>query len=99
MPVLAVGPVVDQHGEAANLAERKLALIRRWVSPNAAVTAIETAGSAIVGSTVWHKTQFSWLRGMDRKILVQKFNWQSDGSQFSLIPVEEIRLFYPNETV
>ncbi len=36
---------------------------------------------------------------MDRKILVQKFNWQSDGSQFSLIPVEEIRLFYPNETV
>lgn len=56
MPVLAVGPVIDQHSEAANLTERQLALIRCRISPYTMVAAIEAASSAIVGSAVWHKT-------------------------------------------
>jgi hypothetical protein len=56
MPVLAVRPVIDQYGDAANLTEGQLTLIRRGISPNAVVAAIEAARSTIVGSAVWHQT-------------------------------------------
>src|SRR5438270_3269611 len=54
VPILAVGPMVSQHGHAANLAKRGLALIRGRISPNAAIAAIEATGAAIVRTAVWH---------------------------------------------
>src|SRR6266853_973009 len=54
VPVLAIRPVVDQHGDAANLAKRQLAIVRRRISPDAAVTAIKSASATIVGSAIRH---------------------------------------------
>jgi hypothetical protein len=54
MPVLAVRPVICQHGHAADLAEGGLAFVRCGVSPFAAIAPIESAGSAIVRAAVGH---------------------------------------------
>lgn len=55
VPVLAIGPVVIQNGNAANLAKRHLASVRRRVLPYAAIAAIEAAGTAVVRPAVGHE--------------------------------------------
>ena len=59
MPVLAVRPVISQHGEAANLAERKLLFAGYRIPPDTAVAAIEAAGAAVIRSAVGHLDQLS----------------------------------------
>jgi hypothetical protein len=54
VPVLAVSPVFDEHGETADLTEGKLLFVGRRISPNATVAAIEAARAAIVRSAVGH---------------------------------------------
>jgi hypothetical protein len=56
MPVLAVGPMVDKHDRAANLAVWRLLVTRRGISPDASVAAIEAARAAVVGASVGHLT-------------------------------------------
>lgn len=58
MPVLAVGPMVDKHDHAANLAVWRLVATRRGISPDAPVAAIEAARAAVVGTSVGHLTPF-----------------------------------------
>lgn len=52
MPVLAVGPMVAEDVERADLAEGRDGLIGCWVSPNTAIATVETASAAIVRSAV-----------------------------------------------
>jgi len=54
VPVLAVGPVVVQDGNATNVAERELGFIRLEIAPKPAVAAIETTRAAVVGAAVGH---------------------------------------------
>jgi hypothetical protein len=46
--------MVGQHGDVADLAERGLRFIWLGIAPNAAIAAIEPAGSTIVRAAVWH---------------------------------------------
>src|SRR5882724_6221 len=72
VPVLAVGPVVSQHSNAADLAKRSLTFIRLGISPNAAIAAIEPAGSAIVRAAVWHWSHSFCKCASDAPALYQK---------------------------
>jgi hypothetical protein len=52
VPVLAIGPVVSQDGQLADLAKRHLLLGGRRIPPHSTVAAIESAGAAVVWSAV-----------------------------------------------
>jgi hypothetical protein len=75
MPILAVGPVVVEDGNAANLAERHMAFVRHGIAPHAGIAAIEAAGAAIVRAAVGQEktvaeigpiNQSLWLVGAPR---------------------------------
>jgi len=54
VPVLAVGPVIVENGNATNFAEGGLALVRRRVAPDAAIATVEAAGAAVVRPAIGH---------------------------------------------
>ncbi|SRR5579871_5294017 len=86
VPVLAIGPMVSQHGDATNLAEWGLCLIRLRISPNAAIAAIEPAGPAIIRATIWHCAASSANVRVMRPALYQKSDCGGKRIPCNLLP-------------
>lgn len=54
VPVLTICPVVNEHTNAANLAERRLLFVDLGIAPDATVAAIKAACTAVIRAAVGH---------------------------------------------